>query len=458
MGYHARMSGGALTADFGACSDAEHAGAQDRYDLAAALRVVRGLETSAARAAVFDEIKAKNALYRMVDAIYSGAGPLQPLALLAYMVKSVVSVGPRMEVRAQAVSISNFDNEHRAIERVAELIPNVRLSRLTLSRRHMFSPGPMREGLRILLSAWRTWPFLSRLARSYSFMPAARIASALAYYMLFVRTLADHRSVNAAIVPSNYSPEAIGLAAAAHRTGRRVVYINHAPVPANGPLMPPVLADCAIFYGDAIRRTYESRSRCVAEVALIGQPWVSRRMEWRDEIGTVGIFLTAGTKTEAVVELVSSIRATHPDARILIRNHPVALLKTDFSELAARYDMLTVTIGNTLDEEIAACDLIICGNSGVAMNAASGGRPVAYIDGLDKSLFDYNGFIESGLICHVKRWSAGVYSQLKDFYERREWRAIMRSYDASYEADAQMLKRAAAEIVNRYVAASPATA
>ena len=452
MGYDARMSGGALKVDLSACSGTGHAAGRDRYDLATALRVVRGLETSAGRAAVFAEIKSKNPLYRLVDAIYSRSGPLQPLALLAYMVKSVLSAGPRIEADAEAVSISNFENEHRAIERVAALIPDLRLTRLTFSRRHMFSPSQLLEGWRILLSARRTWPFLSRLARSHSFMPSARIASALAFYILFVRCLAENRSVNAAIVPSNYSPEGIGLAAAAHRMGRRVVYINHAPVPANGVLMPPVLADCAIFYGDAVRRTYERRSRCIADVALIGQPWTSRPMEWRDEIKAVGIFLTAGTKTEALSELVAAIRNTHPDAHILIRNHPVALLKSDFSDLTTKYDKLSVTIGNPLDEEIAACNLIVCGNSGVAMNAASGGRPVAYMNALDNSGFDYNGFVESGLICNVEGWSAGIYGQLKDFYERPEWRAIMRSYDASYEADTEVLKRAAAEVVRRHIA------
>jgi hypothetical protein len=42
--------------------------ASERYDLAAALRIVRQMETSAGRGAVFEEIKRKNPLYRLVDA------------------------------------------------------------------------------------------------------------------------------------------------------------------------------------------------------------------------------------------------------------------------------------------------------------------------------------------------------------------------------------------------------
>ena len=286
-------------------------------------------------------------------------------------------------------------------------------------------------------------------------MPSARIASALAFYIRFLQLLADRPRLTAAIVASNYSPEALGLAAAAHCLGRRVIYINHAPVPANAPLVPPVLADCAIFYGDAVRRTYERRSRCQGEVALIGQPWTTRPMQWRNEITTVGIFLTSGTKIDVVSDLVAAIRASQPGVRILIRNHPVALLRSDFSDLVARHENVEVTIGNPLDHEIAACDLIFCGNSGVAMNAVGGGRPVAYMDPLDRSGFDYNGFVESGLVCAVPGWSNDLYSQLKKFYQAPGWIDVMRNYDASYGGDITSLKQVAAETIKRHLCPTP---
>ena len=453
MGYDARMLRGAFEMDLNPAYAVERAGARDRYDLATALRIVRRMETSAGRGAVFAEITRKNPLYRLVDTLYSkaGANTLQPLLLFAYMVKCVLSLGPFDADEAEAVSISQFDNEHRTVDRLAALVPGALFLRLSLKRGHLVGRGQLRAAFRMLGSARRLWPFLSRLARTHSFMPSARIASALAFYMRFLQLFADRPGLTAAVVASNYSPEAVGLAAAAHQMGRRVIYINHAPVPANGAMVPPVLADCAIFYGDAVRKTYERRSRCSAEVALIGQPWTARPMQWRDEIKTVGIFLTALTRTGAVSELVSAIRTSRPEVRILIRNHPVALLKCDFSDLAARHDNLAITIGNPLDEEIAACDLIVCGNSGVAMNVVSSGRPVAYMDTLDRSRFDQNGFVESGLICHVPGWSDDIYARLTEFYERPEWRAVMRTYDASYEADIDVLNRAAGEMIRRYL-------
>ena len=458
MGYDAVMWRDTFGAGSNAAArDAGRAVRGDRYDLATALRLVRAMETSATRGAVFAEIKQKNPLYGLVDALYSRAGArtLQPLLLFAYMLKSVLSLGPFDAEDADAVSISNFDNERHSVDRLSTLVPEARIHGLSLARGHLFARGQLRAACRMLGSAPRIWPFLSRLVRSHSFMPSARIASALAFYIRFLRLFAEHPGLAAAVVASNYSPEAVGLAAAAHRMGRRVIYINHAPVPANAALVPPVLADCAVFHGDAVQKTYERRSRCTAEVALIGQPWTARPMEWRDEVRTVGIFLTALTRGDVVARLVSAIRASHPAARILIRNHPVALLKTDFSDLRNQHGNIEVTIGKPLEEEIAACDLIVCGNSGVAMNALSGGRPVAYMDALDRLTFDYIGFVENGLMCHVKAWTGDIYDQLRAFYGEPEWQGVMRSYDASYGADADALGQAAARTIRRCLSRRP---
>jgi hypothetical protein len=450
------------TFDIEAFAKAPHAiseGPSDRYDLATALRIVRRMETSATRGAVFAEIKRKNRLYRLADALYAKAGStmLQPLILFAYMLKCVLALGPfDTSHDAEAVTVSSFPNERHSIDRLVALVPGVRFLRLSLHRNHLIGRGQLHAAYGLLSTASRIWPFLARLARSHGFMPSARIASALAYYIRFVQLFAECPALAGAVVASNYSPEAVGLAAAAHRTGRPIVYINHAPVPANGALVPPVLADCAIFYGDAVRQTYERRSRCTANVALIGQPWTARPMQWRDEALTIGIFLTALTRADVVSDLVAAIRASHPEMQILIRNHPVALLRTDFSELAANDAQIKITLGTPLDDDIVACDLIFCGNSGVAMNVLSGGRPVAYIDTLDGLNFDYNGFVESGLVCHVAGWTDDLYAELKRFYFKPRWQSVMRSYDASYGADPAELEARAAETVRRYLSPTPA--
>lgn len=430
---------------------------EDRYDLATALEIIRRMETSSSRGAVFAEIKNKNIVYRLVDALYTKAGAkvVQPLVLLAFMLKCVLSLGRFDNDHHEAVAISNFHNERNAISRLVALIPGKRIMMLSPNWRNIFGRGQLRATISMAGAALRVFPFLSRLARSYDFMPSARIASGLAYYMWCSRLFARHPELHAAIVASNYSPEALGLSAAAHAASRKVVYVNHAPVPANGAMVPPVLADCGVFYGDAIRSTYEQKSRCNADVALIGQPGTARPMEWRDEIRTVGIFLTALTCSKSVEKLVTTISDSRPDLNILIRNHPVALLKSNFSDLAAKYKNVEITIGNPLEDEIAACDLILCGNSGVAMNILRGGRPVAYLDALDGLNHDYCGFVQSRLVCEVKNWSGDLYPMIRAFYTRPDWPRIMKNYDASYRSDAEQLERKAAKIILRHLSPNP---
>lgn len=442
-----------VDADFEADPKTDVPTIRENYNLSTALGIIRRMETSSARGAVFAEIKNKNPIYRIVDALYTMAGSrvLQPLVLFAYMLKCVLSLGTFDYDDQETVSISNFHNETNAIARLISLLSGARILQLSLKRGHIFRRGQLRTALIMIGAAARVFPYLSRLARSYGFMPSARIASGLAYYIRFSQLFAQHPKLSAAIVASNYSPEALGLAAAAHSMGRKVIYVNHAPVPANGPMVPPVLANCAVLYGDAIRKTYESASRCNADVALIGQPGTTRPMEWRDEIRKVGIFLTALTCAKAVEKLVSAINDSNPDVQLLIRNHPVALLKSDFSDLAAKHKNVEITIGTPLDDEIEACDLIFCGNSGVAMNILRGGRPVAYIDSLDRLNHDYCGFIQDRLVCEVKNWSNDLYPMLKAFYTGPAWRNVMQSYDASYNSDTTVLEQKAAQKILRYV-------
>jgi hypothetical protein len=374
------------------------------------------------------------------------------------MLKCVLSVGPFAPADAEAVAISQFPNEHRTIDRVAALVPDVCLMRLTLAHRHLLARGQWREAAALLGSAGRIFRFLRLLARTHSFMPAARIASALAFYIRSTRLFARHPALGAAIVASNYSPEAVGMAAAAHRHGRRVVYANHAPVPANGAVVPPVLADCALFYGTAISQTYKRRSRCLAEVALIGQPGAARPMQWRDRVETIGIFLTAGTRIDVLQSLVATIRLGLPEARIIIRQHPVTLLQTNAAAIGITDPLTELTIGTPLDAEIAACDLVICGNSGVALNVVSGGRPVAYLASLDGAGFDTNGFVQSRLVHAMPWWTDDIYDRLKAFYQAPGWPAIMQTYDAAYGADSGELQRKAAAVLARHLAPDPGAA
>jgi len=404
------------------------------YSLTTAILVVRKMDTQQTRSAVFSEIKNKNIIYRFVDSTYNLSKYLflQPIVLIAYMLKCVAAIGPEIENTDTIVSISNFTNEAHAIDRVMNIIPTAKSTKLTFSKKYYLRKNQFNNYITFLKAFPHYWRFIKKLAQSYDFMPACRIASVLAFYIRFDAMFKSNPNLNIALIGSNYSPECTAIAAAAHKNGRKVIYVNHAPVPANSPYVPPVLSDYSVFYGSAMETIYKRRSRCTSEVIMIGQPGKTKYIKWQPEIKTVGIFLTALTQKYALEDLITQIKADDPDIEILIRHHPVSLLETNLDEVINRHKGIRTTIGTPLGEDISDCDLVFSGNSGVAMNVMREGKPVAYLATLDSLPHDYLGFVTDGLAYESQGWNSSLYQELRTFYDRDKWKAKMREYDASY--------------------------
>ena len=85
----------------------------DRYDLATALRIVRRMETSTARGAVFEEIKNKNPIYRLVDTLYSMAGARLVQPLLTYRPGAVMCQPGKMRVQHHAARAHGLCRHYR---------------------------------------------------------------------------------------------------------------------------------------------------------------------------------------------------------------------------------------------------------------------------------------------------------------------------------------------------------
>ncbi len=404
------------------------------YSLTTAILVVRKMDTQQTRSAVFSEIKNKNPIYRLVDQTYSFSRYLflQPVILLLYMFKAIAAIGPEVKASDEIISISNFNNEAGAIDRVLEVIPDNKTARLLFNKKYYIRKNQLSAYLGLLKASPAYWKFVRKIARSYDFMPACRIASVLAFYIRFDETFKKHKNLKTALIASNYSPECTALAAAAHKNGLKVIYVNHAPVPANSAYVPPVLSDYSVFYGTAMQDIYQKRSRCYSQVVTIGQPGDTQFMKWLPQVKTIGIFLTALTQKAELETLIDQIKKTSPKIEILIRHHPVSLLETNLDAILKRYHGIRTTIGTPLDKDIADCDLVISGNSGVAMNVMRGGKPVAYLAKLDSLPHDYLGFVTDGLACEVSGWDNNLYQTLRAFYDRDAWKDKMREYDASY--------------------------
>jgi len=417
------------------------------YSLTTAILVVRKMDTQQTRSAVFSEIKNKNPIYRFVDQAYNFSRFLflQPLILILYMLKSIAAIGPDVKPCDEIISVSNFKNEANTIDRVLKLIPAIKTARLTFNKKYYLRKNQIFAYTSLLKALPNYWHFIRHIAQSYDFMPACRIASVLAFYIRFDRMFKKHQNLKTAIITSNYSPECMALAAAAHQNGCKAIYVNHAPVPANSNYVPPVLSDYSMFYGNVIEKIYMKRSRCISEVITIGQPGESQFMEWLPQVKTVGIFLTALTQKAALEELIKQIKKAAPQIEVLIRHHPVSLLETNLEEVLERHDGIRTTIGTPLADDISTCDLVFSGNSGVAINILRAGKPVAYLSKLDSLPHDYLGFVEDGVACEVNGWSNTLYEELRNFYDHDAWKNKMCEYDASFGASRTKLLQNAKE-------------
>lgn len=403
------------------------------------MQIVRKLETNETRGAVFEEICRKNRIIRWADRSYRMVRPFRRCIIALYMLKSAVTLGPVPSKTARILAAANFANEAHAVARVFGIVPMIEIARMHNHRRNLFRLSQTLVFLKSLSRLPRIWRIIGKISRKHSFMPACRIASVLAYYMRFEEILKTTQ-IEITLTASNYSPESVSLLAAAQKRSIPSVYINHAPVPLHSPYVPPVLSDFCLFHGEQTRKTYEQRSQISGRVILIGQEGQVSPLVWRDKPASVGIFLTALTRSETIETLVSEIKASHPDMNILIRHHPVSLLETDLTSLLKNYSDIKVTMGTPLDDDIAVCDLVFCGNSGVVQNTLRGGRPVAYFPELDQLSFDYNGFHKNGLVHRVSGWSAELYQSLHNFYETPAWKHAMRDYDASYDQPKEELE------------------
>jgi len=415
------------------------------YNLRRAMKIVHNIDNTPSRIKVFEDIASRHKIIAFVFAFYNKVArtPLGPLLLMAYGAKCFLGLGRPSNNQASILSISAFANERHANQFIAECAPNIDFDIIPISKKYWISPYSWGSFIRYLPLFFRTYRIARHISRRYSFMPSCRIFSVLALYLRCKKLLSSSDS-KAVLVASNYSPESLALAAAAHALNKKVIYTNHANVPANTIYVPPVYADLSILTGTVTLTTYKKRASFRGELVLKGLPGVASSMQYEPLISsdlTAGIFLTAMTNMQFVDQCIRDLQELSNVSSILIRPHPVSLVNNDFSSVIAQYSDITVSQGRSLSQDIAACDFILSGNSGVPLEILRGGKPVIYLGELDTMPHDFVGFISEGLIPETAQISEQVFLQLINFYSDVDWKNHMKRYDASYLEEPDAIAR-----------------
>lgn len=290
-----------------------------------------------------------------------------------------------------------------------------------------------------------TWPRLYRyalqVAKRNRFMPALRIFSTVGYYSRFIRLLAES-SAQTGFIASHYSPEALGFAAACHKSERLVLFTNHANATNSQRYVPPVYADLLALTSTAVADTIIGASAKTLNIIPIpiDTPYSPLRIPNSSDHYTVGIYLTALTNQEHLSQLIATVYNHLQIKALFVRLHPAQIVNADLSELVERHPELVFSQGAPLLDDIHRTDIAICGNSTVAIELLRSGRPVLYDDQLDYLTKDYNGYYAKGLVPMCEQGKDGDFlKELQLHYSQESWASRMRYFDYGYKAtDSQL--------------------
>ncbi|WP_193370394.1 hypothetical protein [Pelagibius marinus] len=409
------------------------------------------MDASAGRLSVFDDVVRKNFYIRFFYALYEKSpGFLKTTLLIIYGLKCYLSVNWASRAEGEIAFFASYPNERVALDHLRRNLPELSAAELTISRRNCLGWPALAALPAFLACVARLWPLAARLSRRLHFMPACRVFSTTAFYLRFGRLLKQRRA-QAVFIANHYSPECLALAAAAHRQGGKVLFVNHANATGNKVYAPPLHCDLAALTGQGVLDAYMENGRPPVNAVFIPptSPQAQMRSHFNPEGGlSVGIFLTALTDMARLEALVAQLLESPRVARVLIRPHPVKVINEDLSGLCTADGRVQETGGSLLIDDVRLCDLAICGNSTATIEVLRGGLPVFYDAALDSCGHDLNGHLHRKLVPPLpERLDEAALEAVAAFYDDPDWLGRMRYFDASYRGDeAEMFRRLAVGI------------
>ncbi len=398
-----------------------------------AIRTVARLESSPERQRVFDDIARRSRTIRF--ALY--AHRLCRLLKCSHLL--VALYGLAYFVRAGLpghtplwLTTGIYPNEHKQLDRIDALMGQNAPARIAWSFKQ-------KDGWRAAFGALRHPRGVLRLLKAFKriearlpFMAACRVAMALFLYVRFRQWL-ERQTVQAVLVTSDYSPDAAALSTAAASLRIKRAYLPHA-LP--GALMAGrTLLDYELYVFDsyAMRDRFAACSKLEGAIVyrgIHGEPYPLRCDGLMKKPLNIGIFLSAAASLNAVAETVESLARLNP-ALILIRGHPVQFSNPDFSAIAQAAPYVEVSSGISLAQDSKRCDLIVAGNTTAVLEVLKNGTPVVYLPTLDGTSFDYNGFVQNGLVPLISSAAELDLASVAAFY-RPGWEERMQYFDAAY--------------------------
>ena len=372
-------------------------------------------------------------------------------SVVVYGLKCYLSLFRQRDGKPHLVYFASYPNEHRALDHVQNNLQAVAHGKITISLRNCFRFAALNEILEFVPAIAQLYRFARRLVQKHHFMPACRIFSTVTYYMRFNRLLDE--DVEAVFIACQYSPECLGLAAAAHQAGKKVLFTNHASATGATGYVAPLHADLAAVTSQAMADLYQRHTPHELNIVpfTIAESQQPLRALNRDRDAlTAGIYLTALTDMARLQEIVADLSRFPSIGSVFIRTHPAQVVNADLSGITGM--RVPAEISNTmpLREDIARTDIAVCGNSTVVIEILRGGRPVLYDHRLDHLVFDYNGYAGYGLVLeYPETMDDNIFKQIQHHYFSGHWHEKMRYFDCGYQQDERAIAQRFAAAVAR---------
>ena len=409
------------------------------YTILRACNIVRKTDDSAVRMKVFMSVLSNSRRIRYSYTLYQYAPSAVKAALIVlYGLKCYLTLAWARDGEQQLVFFACYPNERHVLNHVRSNLDAVEHGEVTISLRHCLTFGALANFVAFVPASIRLYRYAKRLVARHDFMPACRIFSTVTYYMRFKRLLTGS-AVKAVFIACQYSPECLGLAAAAHQTGKKVLFTNHASASGDTGFVAPIYADLVAVTGQALVDVYRRHTPHELNIVPfpIATPQKPMRVPVRETKELVaGIYLTALTDEARVQQVVSEFLKLPSIGAVFIRSHPVQVTRPDLSGIAGTDAPIEISSTRPLREDIERTDIAVCGNSTVTIELLRGGRPVLYDHQLDHLVFDYNGYVGHGLVlAYTEALDGGYLDQLRQHYLNGDWPAKMRYFDCSYQKD-----------------------
>ncbi len=380
-------------------------------------------------------------------------GAIKAASVVLYGLKCYLSLFRRRAGEPHLVYFASYPNERRALRHVRSNLRAAAHDEITISLRNCFRPTALPEIVAFIPAIFRLYRYAKRLVKKYDFMPACRIFSTVTYYGRFKRLLDE--DVKAVFIACQYSPECLGLAVAAHRAGKKVLFTNHATATGETGYVAPLHAELLAVTSQAMADLYQRHTPHELRVVpiTIAEPQQALRVPNRDSDNlTVGIYLTALTATDRLQEIVADWSRLPVIGTVFIRTHPAQVVNADLSAITDTRVLVEISNTMPLREDIMRTDIAVCGNSTVAIEIMRGGRPVLYDHRLDYLVFDYNGYAGHGLVLpYPEMIDDDIFRQIHRHYFSEHWHEKMRYFDCGYRNDEQAITQQFAATVARVI-------